>query len=453
MRILYGIILGVLLISIFISGYKKRKDLFSPLCFFALYQFIRYVPIMIFSKEEAFFISLNDKTLLPTFCFETVFVISVLFGYIFFKKRSGIPIEKSTLRNKARLVITDIPLTVIMAVYLIGLASRFYIIMNSGGILYVLRNMGNAYKSLSNDSNGYILAIGNLMTLGMLMMIYKISFSKKKKMLVVLLFIMIALGMFSFLVYSSRSPALEMLVIVVFGYHYLIRKIHFKTLIKPKFIIAILFVAAVIVILPLLRKMSSGYSSIDYSNLQIHISIFDSIGSVLEELSTVKIDTFVYNNFNSSNYWHGANFLNLFVAWIPSSIYKNKPCVDDGIYLCNMLYGYVVSPNAGRNDLVETYSWPFTTPSCMYACFGLVGIIIGGILLGIIYRKTYRLTINKANPFTVFLYFLVIYQLELSTLSISQTLIPMIICGIVYRLCAKTTGKKAYNLHLQSFAK
>ena len=449
MRILFGIILGIILFVLFRSGYKRQRDLFSPLCFFALFQFVRYVPIMIFNSDDVFFITLTDKTLLPTFCFEMLFIFSVFLGYSFFKKRNNKLNNDFASRKKTITQYIDVPLSVILIVFLIGFASRLYIIFNSGGILYVLRNMGNAYKSLSSDSNGYILAIGNLMTLSILMLIYKIAFSKKKKVLIVILLIMIALGMLSFLVYSSRSPALEMLVVVIFGYHYLIKRIKVGSFFKPKALLIILLAATIIVLLPVLRKMSSGYSSLDYQNLELDIDVFDSIGSVFEELSTVKIDTYVYNHFNSSNYWYGANFLNLFVAWIPSSIFRNKPCLDDGVYLCNLLYGYNFSPNTGRNDLIETYSWPFTTPSCMYACFGFIGILIGGIILGIIYRKTYKLTMKKTNPFTVFLYFLIIYQLEFSTLSISQTLIPMVVCGVSYYYCIKRTGTATYRLGLQ----
>ena len=255
--------------------------------------------------------------------------------------------------------------------------------------------------------------------------------------------------MLSFLVYSSRSPALELLLVVIFGYHYLIKRIKVSSLLKPKALIILAIVFSIIIILPMLRAMSSGSSSIDYENLNIGIGFFDGIGKALEELSTVKVDTFVYNSFNSSNYWHGSNYLNLLVAWIPSSVYHNKPCIDDGVYLCNLMYGHSVLPNMGRNDLIETYSWPFTTPSCLFANFGVLGITVGGIVLGIIFRKTYCLLGKKNNPFIIYLYFLIVYQLEFSTLSISQAIVPIILCGIVYRCCVKYAGKKSNLVNTQ----
>ena len=144
--------------------------------------------------------------------------------------------------------------------------------------------------------------------------------------------------------------------------------------------------------------------------------------------------------------------MNLFVAAIPSSIYLNKPCVDDGVYLCNIMYGYSVSPNAGRHDLVETYSMPFTTPSCMYANFGFIGIIAGGIILGIIYRRIYSLLKKNKNPFTILLYLTVIYQLELSTLSISQALIPIVFCGVAYYICCLRCRQKMYVLRPTNYS-
>lgn len=454
MRVLFGIALGVILITIFIVAYGKTKDLFAPICFFAFYQFIRYVPVIIYNNEEAFFIVLTDKTLLPTFLFETLFVFSVVFGYSLIKKKNHKNSSKTEIPRRSVSIpkIIDIPIQAVFIIFILGFASRVYLIYKSGGLMYVLRNMGNAYMALSTNSNGYILALGNLMTLALLMLIFKISFAKRKKRLIIILIAMIFLSMVSFLVYSARSPALEILLVAIFGYHYLIRKIKVSFLFKPKVLFVAFLVLAIIVVLPLLRVMSSGNSSVDYKNLRLDLNIFNSIGVMLEELSTVKTDTFVYNYFNSSNYWHGANFLNLFTIAIPSSVYPNKPCIDDGIYLCNLMSGYVVSPNAGRVGLAETYSWPFTTPGCMFANFGIIGIIVGGIILGVIFRKAYKLLKRKCDPFVIFIYFLVIYQLEFSTLSISQAIVPIVFCGVTYYFCVKYTGRIQYKFRIQHFS-
>ncbi len=85
MRIVFGILLALLLITIFIYSYKKNKDFFSPLCFFALLQFIKYVPNIIFSEYEHF-VYLNIENTFILFIIEFVFIISVFLGYTMIKR-------------------------------------------------------------------------------------------------------------------------------------------------------------------------------------------------------------------------------------------------------------------------------------------------------------------------------------------------------------------------------
>lgn len=443
MRILYGIVLGIILIIIFVVSYKKTKDIFSPLCIFSLFQFLRYVPHIIATDYESL-THINHTNVFVTFFFETLFVLFVVYGYSHFKTKQS---SKDKLkRQTATFVRIRIPIFIILLVYLIGFGSRVYIIYSLGGISYVLGNMGNAYYQYAHESSGYIVSLGNLMTLGVLMLVYKIS-AERKKRYYVLLVCMVGAGMLSYMIYSSRSPALELLMITVFGYHFMVKKIRIESVFKPKVLIALLAGVVVICLLPVLRNNSSGNESMTITIQSLFSSIFSSIGNIFNEFSNVGRDTFVYNYFGVENFWYGLNFLNLLVAAIPSSIYINKPCIDDGNYLCNLINGYNVSPNAGRNDLPVKYSIPFSTPGCMYANFGILGIILAGLILGFIFKKTYNSFRKNINPFTVFLYQLVVYQLEFTTLSISQTIIPLVISGLVYYVCMKYfVDKNSYIL-------
>ena len=438
MRILFGIFLGVLLLFVFIRGYKESKDLFSPLCIFSLFQFIRYVPHLIAANDDSF-ISLNDRNLLPTFFLECMFVVSTVSGYELFKKRNNAHFSKKSVQN------IEIPLIIIIVVFLIGLLSRFYLIHSIGGLSYVLNNMGSAYYDYAHNSSGYVVAIGYLMTLAILMLIHKISLHKKNRLpYYILLMAMLALSMLSYFVYSSRSPALEILMITVFGYHYLIKRITFKTLVQPWFLLLLLAIVIVVCILPSLRQSSSGNSTISLSNVDWAKEISSNVQNIFNEFSVVERDTFVYQYVDYSKLWLGTNFLNLFVAIVPSSIYINKPCIDDGNYLANIIHGVEVWPNMGRNDLPIKYSMPFSTPSCMYINFGFLGIVFGGFVLGIVFDKAYSILKKDVNPFTIFFYQLIVYQLELTTLSISQTLVPIAVSLIAYYFILLVFKKNKY---------
>ena len=356
MRILFGSLLAIILLIIFVVSYRKTKDLFSPLCIFALFQYLRYVPHIIASDYESF-TYLNQTNVFVTFLLETLFVIFVVFGYCLAKAKKNTKDEFK--RQTATLLRMRIPLGVVLFVYFIGFGSRVYILYSLGGVSYILGNMGNAYYEYAHESSGYIVSLGNLMTLGILMLVYKMSYEKKKRYYVFLV-CMVGAGMLSYMVYSSRSPALELLMITIFGYHFMVKKIKLRSIFKPKVLIALLLGVVVICLLPVLRNNSSGNESMRITVPGLFSSIFSSIGNIFNEFSNVGRDTFVYQYFNVSNMWYGLNCLNLFVAAIPSSIYLNKPCIDDGNYLCNLMHGYSVSPNAGRNDLLVKYSVPFS---------------------------------------------------------------------------------------------
>lgn len=431
MRIIYGLILTIVLSTIFIISYKKNKDLFSPMCLFSFFQFLRYVPnIMITDYEHWFY--LNNENTFKLMIIELVVIFSTLMGYLFYNRHFGN--KKGKYRpNKA-----DRPISIlfIIIIYLVGLSSRILVIQKSGGISYILNNVGNAYIGMSSGS-GYIMALSNLMIISMLMLLYKISF-KKSRLNVIILITMICIYAATYIVFTSRSPIMELIMILAFGYNYLIKRYKVSDLLKLRYLIIASILMCLIVVLPIIRDSSNGFSN---SNEKVSSIIKENIYELFDEFSNVGRDAFVYDHFNINNFWFGRSYLNLLVAPIPSSIYENKPPLDDGIYLNQLLHGYEVNPNDGRKDLVFKYSIPFSTQGAMYANFGILGVSMATILMGMLYAKIYKkLNENKnKNIFIIIVYQLVIYQLELSTLSITQTLIPLILMWITYTITKRTT--------------
>lgn len=443
MRLIYGTVLLFIVLVIFFTAYRRTHDLFSPMCMFAIMQGIRYVPHIISTDYEHFAV-LNDDSLTITFVIEVLFIIAVTLGY---RKRVcfGRFGRDNGISNNDSISDRDIPMSIIIFIYIVGFAARISLIMSIGGFTYALHNMGQAYSLYSHTSSGYITALGNLMTLAEIMLVQKIAITNRRHH-IILLGIMIVFGMATYLVYSSRSPALEMLMIVIFAYNYLIRRIKLKSILRPKILIIVASVVLIVAIMPSIRN-ESGNSSFDYESVDWGERVQEGLEGVFSEFSYVGRDTYVYHYFSVDNYWLGKNYLNLLVSFIPSSIYTNKPCVDDGNYLCNIMYGYQVSPNAGRDDLPIKYSIPFSTQGCTYANFGIIGVVFAGLLLGIIYRQTYDKFQKRITAFSVILYQLIVYQLELSTLSIIQTLIPLVFLGVTFVISDKLFGRKKYSVN------
>lgn len=430
MRIVYTVILGLILAAIFLINYRKEKDLFCPMCFVSLMMFIRYIPNMIV-KDVEHFSHLTESNISKLFWAEFVSIIAIQIGYfignrvVFRAKRES---SENSVYSKEYNSDSNIKPWVIFLLFSIGMIARLRVILMSGGIKFITSNAGLAYISLSNGT-GFLSMFSNFAIVAVMMELsaalqdYHNGNSKQFKHKRLMLIIMIGLYSFTFLIFTSRSPIFELLLFVIFGINYLWRKLRIRDFLGPRIILVIVISLAIIVILPLLRQGQTITLSRD-TNI---------ISGIFDEFSYVGRDTYVYDHFDKSNYWHGGNYKGFLTAFIPYSLYPQKPPIDDGIYLSNIMYGYWVNPPVSRDNLTITYSIPFSTPGILYANFGMIGIIIGQLLMGIIYSKVYKKLKMKQNVLWIIIFQLVVYQLELSTLSIMQTIIPLVITYLAYK--------------------
>ena len=81
--------------------------------------------------------------------------------------------------------------------------------------------------------------------------------------------------------------------------------------------------AILIVVLPTLRlnSLSSNKSSSSFN-------LVNSIESFFGEFSALGKDSFIYKNFDSSNYWYGRNYLNIFTSFIPKIEFLLLPKIE-----------------------------------------------------------------------------------------------------------------------------
>lgn len=413
-----GVVLGISLIAIFCISYKRDKDIFSPLCFFSFYQFIQYVPSLLLATEEDNYSGETGKLLL-FFAIESAFILSVCFGVLAFRKKgkqSSRPFDKTKV----------IPLWVVVLLFSISVINTLKSIFSAGGFAYVISNPQAAYRKIVSGS-GLSSIIGSLSLVSVLMQIYRISFflknnKRKIKVNVFILIGMVAVSMASTLIFSRRAPALEVLLYALFGFHYLVRRIRIKDFFKPIILFILVAVALIIVVMPALRQ------GVNYSF---------NIKSLFTELNMLDRDAETYSYFKTNDFWLGKSYVGLFTAFIPSVIFPNKYPVDDGMYLCNILNGYSVTPPVPTSELPFYSSYPFSSPGALYANFSIVGVIIGGFVLGCIYSRVYYKLNTKKNYFYVLFYVLIIYQFEMTSLGIVQALIPLVVAFVVYKLFSR----------------
>ena len=248
MRIVYAIILLGFYLIMFRYSWKKSKDLFSPLSIFALFSILRYVPNM-FAKEYEHYAALNDSNLSKVFIAEMVSGIAVTVGVYFYnhlKTTVNKHYEISYSKNE-----WQVSYILIIVLYLIGIYSRFMIIRLTGGINAILNNMGQAYISLSSGT-GYLSAVAYLAIIALLLMELKISKTRKnsvERVVAIIAFVlMCVIYALSYLVFSSRSPVVEMVLILAFGYNYIYRKISIADIFKPYVLGIAMVVFAIIVV-------------------------------------------------------------------------------------------------------------------------------------------------------------------------------------------------------------
>lgn len=428
--IIQGFILLIIFIFLFVVSYRNTRDLFSPICFFSFFSILRYVPYLMLGKyEKLTFQHLDFNNTFVTFMYVLIATISVLVGYL---------LSKSVIKNRhirfanREVIEKEYKTWHIVILYAIGIFARIRIILFAGGIFSILYNRAEAYSSLDNGT-GLLYLLANCVIISCMIQLsncIKAVQDKQRTKAIkrgIALFLMVAAYIISIVIFTSRSPILELIMFLVFGINYLHKKIDIVKLFKLKYIAVIAFILAIIVILPRIRISS-------YNEQKNDESLFWELS---DQFTLVGRDTFVYNYFSENDFWYGKSYLGLFTAFIPSSIYEKKPSVDDGCYLSNMIYGYNVKPLEPGKDLTVKYSIPFSTNGLAYANFGVLGIVFINIIVGYLYGIYYFSMRNSKSVKKIILYELIIYQLEITTLSIVQTLMPMIICILFFRFFAK----------------
>lgn len=406
---MYRTFLAFFLLSVFLITfgvfYRKYKDIFHPICFFSILSILRYVPST-FSADVDNFVKLTDHGLTKFVLLTSFYVLCVISGWYVFTRINNKKVAhvfQGELNNKM--------FRLGLVLFIIGTLSRIYFIYSSGGLFYILSNIQNKVEMVTG--NGYLLAIGNFMTYGIVLMMCS-DFYKHRRNLVINMLLILCIGssFFLFAFMSDRTAPMRFLMIVIMAYHYNFKHIKLSSLLKPKSVGLILACVVFIVAMPLLRN-KEGYNKYgSVSNLMEHAS--EEIGNIFYWFSYTGRDVFIYEHFDISNYWGGKNVLNFISAPIPASILEDKPPVDEGYYLANLIKGYESSPPQTRFSYKS--SIPFDNQGIMFANFGIIGLFLGGILIGLVYGYTYKLlVVNDYHPLVVVISQVILYNFSLTS--------------------------------------
>lgn len=408
---LIATLLGGFFLALIYISYKVEKDLFSPRVMFLLLEFISYVPGMFMFKQESS-IPFNESGCLTVMIYEMIYVIFVLIGIEIAGKFKIRAINKRL----------DIPLSMILFFFLIGFIAKVIVINKLGGLFFVINNGQYAYLMQAHGFGIYTI-LYKFMMIAILALLEKCILYKDKKAYKILLIFLILIYAASFLIYTSRTPALILAIIGAFVYNYRVKKITIRHLLNARFI----FIFIICIIAAYTATLSRVHNSNNISTSMVSDLIYN--------YTKIGRDSFGYDYFSTHDKWLGRGYLNIVPSLIPGD--KSKPSTDDGIYLVNLMRGYNVDINDNSNELPsQSGSVPFSTPVYMYANFGVIGIIIGGIIMGLSIGLVFAYMIKQKNVFTITIYFYIIYSFGLSTGKLVPTLISCIFIIVFKKIMA-----------------
>ena len=407
-------------------NYSKTRDLFSPLNIFALLQALRYVPSFFTNSEECSVDGISDYYYI-VFIFQVLSTSAVLYGYYKYKQKkceyriiNYYGLECHSIKRKRTVFAVGT-----FACFL-GLLFVYVYIRSFGGVAYIL---ANPKDDRYNAGSGYLSSMRYILLFGVLLLL-----SLKKKRITIFALAMFCIYCLSYFIFTNRSPILEAVLVLMMYRNYSTKRIHIKDFLKPKYVFIILIAFLIIIYLPIIRDNGgfSGDVGSDFKQVGLLFSRF------FDQFSYTGRDAFIYQSFNVKNFWYGRTLVNLLSSPIPRTIYSAKPPVDDGLYIYNFMNGFYIVPPSNSFPLYN--SIPMSTQGSMYANFGIAGVFLGCYFIGKIYASTYlRLKNTKPDSFLIICYFSIIYQLELSSLSITQTLIPIAFAFVFYKVCLRRT--------------
>ena len=421
-------IIALLPLVTWLLSYKKSKSLLSPYNLFSFIYLlniiiptIMYADINIASELREPYIRsavLNDVTYMKYVILQTCCYYLVVFGLrIRLKKTVFDDFKKKEQYNS---MVCGYKKYRYLGVFLwsIGLIAFISIMNQVGGIYYFFTHL--QYRiSMTREAGIWFYLLGFL-NYGILLYVYSYKNTNKKFGIISILIvifsgIMVGLG--------GRKALLMLIIQTLILYHYTIKKINLKKSFRIDYLISILGVYFFFVFMSKFRV--DGAFELFLENPLIffeqgNIGFLDTI----RRESYVTYYMAIIEYFSEHDFWFGSTFWGLITAFIPSAFYINKPPVDDGTYLYSICKGRldIVPPMSFRE--LNGSSLPLETFGSMYSNFGIIGLIIGMILLGMIYNYFYhKMSDENFSLFYTIMYIQIIFTFQLSTLRIIQLFI------------------------------
>ena len=437
MRFISIIILLLPILLYFIINTKK--NFLNPSTAFSFLYIIKIVlPTIIYSNidnvsyADNLFLKkslLNDDVFFKYTLIQSLGYCMVLLGLRIFKTSSGIEYNINSYGINSDENVSESKKYKVFGFlfYLLGVFGFILVMTKVGGIAFFFSNLDQRTTFVRNlDIELYLLAF---LKFAPLILIYSKKWTKDKMkwwefVLIILAGLMTGLG--------GRKDLLMLVIECAVVYHFVVNPIKMKQVFNIK---TLSLCCLIFLFFTTYSKLRVPGAMDKFINDPVTFYISNNDGGLIKSVageSYVPFYVSIVDYFDKHERWEGKSFSSLTSAFIPSSIYHDKPPVDDGMYLYSIAHSAKNIQPPMPTGKLNGSSWPLATFGAMYANFGPIGVIVGMLLLGIIISYFYRkMQLSDYQFKYVIFYTIILFTFEISTLRIVQVVSALVLLSLI----------------------
>ncbi|MFA0887636.1 MAG: O-antigen polysaccharide polymerase Wzy [Synergistales bacterium] len=394
-------ILVFLLIIIFLVVACKSKERAVPLVFISLF-YLMPMFLDFFINADA-----NIKTFSNTEIYnQHLFLLATILFYSCSLVGIMLNNKKSKIRSYHHCGRNDM-LKIYLLFAFVGIACLVYFVAANQGFIYIIRNIDK--RAFLRLNMGYLLTFFDFV----IFVIFLLLHDKPKTLAIKIAFLAILIiFVLGNMLMGNRGP----IGLLGVGSFLLIGISEGKKRSR------LLMVGAMLIILISLTSMYRGETGKNQINNII-----------------IRQNYAFYTNSNLIKYveenglWHGLLYKNLLFSFIPRKYYESKPPVDDGVYLNNIIARGKTDPTYPLSKM-SLDSKPFNDVGALYVNFGIIGVIVGGLLWGLVLFSAWKYYLRRKDglSFVIVLLFFVYFHFTVYSLVgvIKNFIILIIVCAL-----------------------
>ncbi len=432
----------ILTIVLLIPFFLNRKQFITPLKIYSFFTILTTIPyllnlsfdtsIMHYSVHQYLGVHGIQSATFYYIFIQVIGSLSLFLGYFAIsspQQRQIISIDQVNEKYAEKTL-----LFFSLIAFMIAILSFYFKLQSVGGLLHLLGNIG--LRSTLSAGTGYISFLFTMMiylSIFLYMYSFKYKQSKKKVFFFVFLFVT-AFAMFT--IFGGRKPFIHLVIISLLLWNYAIKKIERVSAKHVFFALSLLFYFVSVLML----REDGAIEAYSKEPTLFLTDFILNLGGFLNNLSFVDTYIFITDYFKYENFWFGSIYFDLAQAPIPSSIFPDKPPVDEGVYIRSLLYGINAVPPMPFYKLYPS-SFPPETLGNGYANFGIMGVVVWMFILGMIYKIFYNKVKRRPSLFNIFMLAFVLMNFHLSNLRIVQFLMSYAIAWLFLKLVFSSNGR------------